>query len=139
MSRARTSSAPNAGASAGSRGSSRATGSARGAGCRAGGGSTRGPAPLACGEDVAPDADTVIMLSASWCGYCRAARRWLQAEGIAHCEYDVETTREGQRRFAALPHRVVPVFEIRSDTLFGFNRTEIEQTLIAHGLAEFGD
>lgn len=100
---------------------------------------SRGPAPLACGEDVAPDADTVIMLSASWCGYCRAARRWLQAEGIAHCEYDVETTREGQRRFAALPHRVVPVFEIRSDTLFGFNRTEIEQTLIAHGLAEFGD
>ncbi|MGE0485128.1 MAG: glutaredoxin family protein [Gammaproteobacteria bacterium] len=100
---------------------------------------SRGPAPLACGKDVTPDADTVIVLTASWCGYCRAARRWLQAEGIAHCEYDIETTTEGRQGFAALPHRVVPVFLIRSDTLYGFNRTEVEQTLIAHGLAEFRD
>ena len=99
------------------------------------------PAPqaLRCGIDVEPNDDTIVMLSASWCGYCRRARAYLQARDIAHCEYDVEQTAEGRRRFAELPQRVVPVFEIRGERLFGFNRTEIEQTLIAHGLAEFPD
>lgn len=97
------------------------------------------PAPLTCGRDVAPDDDTLVMLSASWCGYCRAARRWLQAEEIRYCEYDVETSQEGWRRYDALPVKVVPVFQLRSETLVGFNRDEIRQTLAAHGLAELPD
>lgn len=96
-------------------------------------------APIRCGSDLVPDADTVVMLSASWCGYCRQARAWLKAEGIRHCEYDVETTAEGAERFAALPLKVVPAIRIRNDVLIGFNRTEIAQTLMAHGLAEFSE
>lgn len=94
-------------------------------------------APVRCAEDRAVTEDTVVMLSASWCGYCRRARAWMQSEGIAHCEYDVETTTEGRRQFAALPVKVVPVIRVRDDTLFGFNRTEIEQAMVAHGLREF--
>ncbi len=95
--------------------------------------------PVLCGRDLTPGADTVVMLSASWCSYCRRARAWLVEREIAYCEFDVETSDEGRRRFAAAPARVVPIIEIRGDTLVGFNRTEIEQTLIAHGLADFGD
>ncbi|MEQ8660150.1 MAG: glutaredoxin domain-containing protein [Gammaproteobacteria bacterium] len=94
---------------------------------------------LMCERDVVPDADTVVMLSAAWCGYCREARAWLKAEGIRHCEYDVETSVEGRRRFAELPLKVVPAIRIRDDVLIGFNRTEIAQTLAAHGLVAFGD
>lgn len=95
--------------------------------------------PLLCDVDVVPRPDTLVMLSASWCGYCRRARAYLHEHGIAHCEYDVELSAEGRRRFASQPVKVVPIIEVAGDTLVGFNRTEIEQTLIAHGLADFGD
>jgi glutaredoxin len=96
-----------------------------------------GPPPITCGAGLEPDRDTVVMLSASWCGYCRRARAFLQDEGIRYCEYDIETSEEGRRRFASLPLKVIPVLAIRGDTLVGYNRTEIMQTLAAHGLAEF--
>ena len=95
--------------------------------------------PVRCDSDLTPTRDTVVMLSASWCGYCRRARDYLHEQAIAHCEYDVETTAEGRRRFAAMPVKVIPVISIRGDTLIGFNRSEISQSLIAHGLADFGD
>lgn len=95
--------------------------------------------PIACGRDLVPDADTVVMLSASWCGYCRRARAFMQDAGIRHCEFDVETTEEGRRRFAAMPVKVVPVMQIRDDTLVGFSRTELMQTLVAHDLASLDD
>lgn len=94
---------------------------------------------IACDRDLAPDADTVVMLSASWCGYCRRARAFMQDRGIRHCEYDVETTDEGRRRFAAMPVKVVPVIQVREDTLVGFSRTELMQTLVAHDLASLDD
>jgi len=96
-------------------------------------------APVRCGTDLAPDDDTLIMLSASWCGYCRRARAFLQAEGIAHCEYDVETTEHGRELFARQPLKVIPVLMLRGDTLVGFNRDEIRQTLAVHGLGEMPD
>ena len=49
------------------------------------------PSARFCDIDVRPDADTVVMLSAAWCGYCRRARTWLVANHVRHCEYDVET------------------------------------------------
>jgi glutaredoxin len=101
--------------------------------------SPRSASPIMCGRDHTPGADTVVMLSATWCGYCRRARTWLQDEGVEYCEYDVESSAEGRRRFAAAPVKVVPILEIHGDTLVGFNRTEIEQTLIAHGLADFAE
>lgn len=95
--------------------------------------------PVMCDGVVAPQADTVIMLSATWCGYCRRARAFLQDEGIAHCEYDVESSARGRALFAEQPLKVIPVLLIKGDTLIGFNREEIRQSLAAHGIIEFED
>ncbi len=95
--------------------------------------------PIACGRDVIPDAGTVVMLSASWCRYCRKARAYLQDEGIVHCEFDVETTPEGQRQFAAMSVKMIPVLKIGEDILVGFSHDELEQALVANGVANFGD
>jgi glutaredoxin len=93
-----------------------------------------GRAPIACGADLAPDRDTLVMLSASWCGYCRRARDFLQESGIRHCEYDIETTAEGRRRFAALPLKIIPVLSVRDATVVGYDRDGILAMLAAHGL-----
>ena len=98
-----------------------------------------GPAPRMCDAAVKPDADTLVMLSTSWCSYCRRARTFLQEQHIKHCEYDVETSADGRRLFARQTIRVIPIFMLRGDTLLGFNHDEIMQALAAHGLAEIKD
>jgi len=95
---------------------------------------SRSPPPISCTR-TPPDADTLVMLSASWCGYCRRARAFLHERAIKYCEYDIERTPEGRRLFAAQATQVIPVILVRGDTLVGFNRDEIMQTLAAHGLA----
>ena len=96
--------------------------------------SNRSLPPIRCGQEFEPDADTVVMLSASWCGYCRKARGFLQGEHIKHCEYDIETDAEGKRRFAAQPLRVIPILILRDQTFVGFEREQIVQALVAKGL-----
>ncbi len=96
-------------------------------------------APVRCDVDHVPGADTVVMLSAAWCGYCRRARTWLQSENISHCEYDVETTGRGRELFARVPVKVIPILLIRDDTLVGLDRVEIEQSLAAHGIIGMAD
>jgi len=96
--------------------------------------SNRSPAPIRCGHELTPDTDTLVMLSASWCGYCRQARRYLTGENVKYCEYDVETDSEGRRRFAEQAHKVVPILMLRGETFLGFEREQIEQALVAKGL-----
>lgn len=85
--------------------------------------------PVFCPEATSPATDTVIMLSASWCGYCRRAREFFVREGIAYCEYDIETSATGARRHAALGARGVPVILVRGQTLFGFSPAPVLSAL----------
>jgi glutaredoxin len=96
-------------------------------------------APIVCDQDRVADRNTVVMLSASWCGYCRRARDYMQSVGIAHCEYDVETNPEGRRQFSAMARKVIPVIKIRDDVLIGFDRDALVRALVAHSLAQPGE
>ena len=100
--------------------------------------SNRSQPAVVCDRAHRPDADTVVMLSASWCGNCRAARRFLQGENIKHCEYDIETDAEGRRRFAMQPVKVIPILTLGAETVLGFEREQIVQALVAKGLREPG-
>jgi mycoredoxin len=99
----------------------------------------RSPPAVACDATQRPAADTVVMLSASWCGYCRAARRFLQDENIKHCEYDIESDAEGRRRFAAQSVKVIPILTLGEETFVGFEREQLVQALVAKGLRALGE
>lgn len=46
-----------------------------------------------------PMTTAVVLYSASWCGYCKAAKSWLGSRGIAYREIDVDTE-SGQAAYA---------------------------------------
>ncbi len=90
--------------------------------------------PVYCEQDKRPTADTVIMLSAVWCGYCARARQLFVDKKIDYCEYDVEKSAEGARRHQASGGRGVPVILIKRDVVFGFERSAVMEKLLANGL-----
>ena len=88
-------------------------------------------APIKCDTDVAADAVDVLMLSASWCGYCARARQMFVADGINYCEYDVEQTQTGANLYARSGVRGVPIIYVGEEMFVGFNPHEIRQALVA--------
>lgn len=90
------------------------------------------PAPRAEPRPCAPDmasAVAVLMLSTSWCGYCKAARQTLQAKQIDWCELDIETSAEGAARHASVGGRGVPVFVSGDRVLHGFSKSGLANWL----------
>ncbi|MGE0334624.1 MAG: glutaredoxin family protein [Gammaproteobacteria bacterium] len=101
---------------------------------------TRAPTipPVYCDEAQSPGRDTVVMLSASWCGYCRAARAFFVREGIRYCEYDVEQSARGAARHRALARqgvRGVPVILVDDALMVGFRPDDVRAALRARRLS----
>ncbi len=64
---------------------------------------------------------TVIMYSATWCGVCRRARQFFQAQKIPFREYDVEKTEKGRRDYKKLNGRGVPIILVNGKRMNGFS------------------
>lgn len=74
----------------------------------------------------------VVMISTSWCGYCRQARNFFNANGIDFEEIDAEYTqspgiRETYRKTG------VPVIIVGATELHGFNERRLRQILCLPG------
>lgn len=63
----------------------------------------------------------VVMYSTTWCGVCKSARKYFQANDIPFSEYDVETTERGRTDFARLQGRGVPIILIGDKRMDGFS------------------
>lgn len=71
----------------------------------------------------APPASTVIMYSTVRCGYCRKARAYFKANGIAYTDYDVETSNKGRQDYQRMGARGVPVILVGDKRLNGFSES----------------
>ena len=69
----------------------------------------------------------VVMYATEWCGYCAAARRFFNANGILFTERDIEKSGEAHDRHRKLGGRGVPLIVIDGEPIHGYN----EQTLRA--------
>lgn len=73
--------------------------------------------------------EEVVLFSTSWCGYCRKAREYLNSNGIAHVEYDIEKSSEGKRQFAELGGRGVPLILVGNQEIRGWNPAALKAAL----------
>jgi glutaredoxin len=65
-------------------------------------------------------ANTVVMYSTSWCGYCRKAARHFRKNNIPFSERDIEKSAAAASEFKQLNGRGVPVILIGNQRMNGF-------------------
>ena len=68
----------------------------------------------------------VILYSAVWCGYCKKARNYFNANNIPYKEYDVEKSRKGMRDYKKLKAKGVTVILIGQRRLNGFSESSFK-------------
>jgi glutaredoxin len=77
--------------------------------------------------NATPKQAPVIMYSASWCGVCRKASAFLNQNGIAFVEKDIEKDKKAGREYAEKLKRAgkasagVPVFDVGGQIITGFD------------------
>lgn len=63
----------------------------------------------------------VVMYSTAWCGFCKKARKFFRAKGIAFKEYDVENSAKGRQDYKRLNGRGVPIILVGKKRMNGFS------------------
>jgi glutaredoxin len=104
---------------------------------------TPSPAAAAAGDAPAPTTEAsaarpvhVIVYTTSWCPSCRAAKAWLNKNGIAYEERDIEASRTYAAQMRALnPRGSIPTFDVEGDVDVGFSSSWLVAMLRKHGSA----
>ncbi len=63
----------------------------------------------------------VVMYSTSWCGYCKKARNYFNAQGIAFTELDIEKDAQAKQQYDSMGGRGVPVILAGEKRMNGFS------------------
>lgn len=71
--------------------------------------------------------NSVVMYSAEWCGYCKKARRYFEANSISFEEYDIEKSSKGQRDYKKLNGRGVPIILVGDRRMNGFSESSFNK------------
>jgi glutaredoxin len=82
--------------------------------------------------------DHVVVLSASWCGYCMSLRKHLAEMQVPYTDLDVEETTEGRLAFAAVRGSGVPVTIVGQQVIRGVGRGEALWSKVDAALVQAG-
>ena len=69
----------------------------------------------------------VVMFSTSWCTYCKKAKAYFKKNGIRFTEYDVEKSRKGQKLYAQMGAKSVPVIMVGDQHMSGFSESGFQR------------
>jgi glutaredoxin len=72
---------------------------------------------------------SVVFYSATWCGYCRAAREFFDRTGIAYTEHDIEKSTAGAEGYRKLGGGGIPLIMIGDEKIRGFSAAQLQQKL----------
>ena len=87
---------------------------------------------LPAGAQVATpsqEAKQLTMYATSWCGYCKKARAYLAANGIAYREVDIEASPANRAEYKQLGGKGVPYFVYGDRRLRGFSEAGMTRFL----------
>jgi glutaredoxin len=80
------------------------------------------------------DSPTCIVYCRSWCGDCHRALAWLDEQGYAYTEIDIEEDESALARCVELAGKVVtPTFEIGDTCVVNFDPDVLRDVLGAPG------
>lgn len=63
----------------------------------------------------------VVVYSTAWCGACKKAKSYLQANNIPYTEYDIERSAQGLRDYQRYNGRGVPLILVGESRMTGFS------------------
>ena len=86
---------------------------------------------IACDETVLDTRPDVIMLGTWWCTYCAQARRYFRDHNVHYCEYDIESSAEGERLYQQANGGGIPILLIDGKKYTGFDATAFERLMQA--------
>jgi glutaredoxin len=79
---------------------------------------------------IAAPPSGVVLFTASWCGYCKAAKAYLNQKNIAYRELDVDTP-IGKTAFADIGGRSVPLLIAPRQRITGFTAQAYDSAFAA--------
>jgi len=71
----------------------------------------------------------LILLTTTWCGACKSAKRYLNAKKISFTEYDAENSEQGRSLMKKYKGRGYPTLIIGDESITGFNSRWVEKRL----------
>lgn len=72
-------------------------------------------------QPASKSSKSVVMYSTTWCGYCKKARAYFQANNIPYTDYDVEGSAEGKEKYDAIGGQGVPIIFVGQARMNGFS------------------
>ncbi len=81
------------------------------------------------------NSNAITIYTATWCGYCHAAKDYLDKLGVKYTDLDVEKNIQAATDSVSKSgQRGIPVLDIGGDIIVGFDRPKIDASLKAHKL-----
>ena len=80
-----------------------------------------------------PEQPPIVIYTTSWCGVCKKAKRFMEKQGWAFIEKDIETDKEGARELQQKAARAqlqlggVPVIDVGGRLMSGFDERALTQ------------
>jgi glutaredoxin len=72
----------------------------------------------------------ITVYGASWCPSCRQARAWLDANGMAYNELDIDRSESANRNMRRLnPAGTIPVIDIEGEVIVGFAPNAVDRAI----------
>ncbi len=71
----------------------------------------------------------VTLYATDWCGYCKDFRRFLDRQGVAYQEFDIDKDAEARKRYEALGGRGIPMLDVNGVQLRQYDEKQILQAL----------
>jgi glutaredoxin len=91
---------------------------------------------------IAPAPDgSVVVYSATWCGFCKKAKAWLKENDVPYVERDVEKTAGAQDELdqklkkAGVAGGGIPVIDWAGSIVMGFDQAALEKLKTTHPVA----